>query len=151
MPSFWLWRVYYFIVVDDIPDPEIGMDFCSVFPSCRDNNELGPLFFPVYHVVSWTKLILINCKNIIVNILKQYRYCVVPYSYLSFFFLRFSMVESVTSFGYVRQLVPGIHRIYNLRERNVLHGHCFGLFFGSSSVVCRTGSLSWSRCFKKNR
>lgn len=52
MPSFWLWRVYHYILVDDIPDPEIGMDFCSVFPSCQDNTNLNPHFFPVYHIVS---------------------------------------------------------------------------------------------------
>lgn len=52
MPAFWLWRVYYFILVDDIPDPEIGMDFCSVFPSCKDNTKLNSLFFPTYHIVS---------------------------------------------------------------------------------------------------
>lgn len=52
LPSFWIWRVYYFILVDDIPDPEIGMDFCSVFPSCNNNTKLGPKIYPAYHVVS---------------------------------------------------------------------------------------------------
>ncbi len=52
LPSFWIWRVYYFILVDDIPDPEIGMDFCSVFPACNDNSKLGPKVYPAYHIVS---------------------------------------------------------------------------------------------------
>lgn len=52
LPSFWIWRIYYFILVDDIPDPEIGMDFCSVFPSCNNNTKLGPKIYPAYHVVS---------------------------------------------------------------------------------------------------
>lgn len=51
LPSFWIWRVYYFILVDDIPDPEIGMDFCSVFPSCNNNTKLGPKIYPAYHVM----------------------------------------------------------------------------------------------------
>lgn len=51
LPAFWLWRVYYYILVDDVPDPEIGIDFCSVFPSCVDNKML-PIFFRVYHAVS---------------------------------------------------------------------------------------------------
>ncbi|XP_046656389.1 QRFP-like peptide receptor [Daphnia pulicaria] len=51
LPSFWIWRVYYFILVDDIPDPEIGMDFCSVFPTCNDNSKLGPKVYPAYHIM----------------------------------------------------------------------------------------------------
>ena len=52
MPSFWLWRLYYYIVVDDLPDPEFGMDVCSVFPVCTANQSLPPKELPAYYIVS---------------------------------------------------------------------------------------------------
>jgi len=51
MPAFWLWHVYYFIVVDDVPDPELGIDFCSVFPVCTANAEVSPNQLSIYHIV----------------------------------------------------------------------------------------------------
>lgn len=51
IPAFWLWRVYHFIVVDDVPDPVFGIDFCSVFSVCTANNGLPPDELPVYHIV----------------------------------------------------------------------------------------------------
>ena len=53
MPTFWLWRVYNFIIVDDIPDPDFGVDFCSVFPLCLSDLKVSTgrsSFFYVYHL-----------------------------------------------------------------------------------------------------
>lgn len=55
LPQFWQWRIYYYIVVDDIP-PEIGVDFCSVFPICGGNDEIPHNFLPIYHFVRHYKI-----------------------------------------------------------------------------------------------
>ena len=39
MPCLWLWRISTLIIIDDVPDPEFGIDFCSSFSTCLFNEE----------------------------------------------------------------------------------------------------------------
>ena len=49
IPCFWLWRVYTFIVIDDVPDSEFGIDFCSSFPMCTYNRDVSQSFSIGYY------------------------------------------------------------------------------------------------------
>lgn len=51
IPCLWQWKVSTLIVIDEIPDPEIGIDFCSSFPVCMYNRNLSLLHRSGYYTL----------------------------------------------------------------------------------------------------